>query len=55
MDKLKKANNLPGGRAEAIQELCDAIAKDYNLGLGWTCGGLETPNVQGHKPHSSGD
>lgn len=35
---------LPGARAEAIQDLCGAIAKDYKLGIGWTCGGIEVPN-----------
>jgi hypothetical protein len=43
VNEAEKENNLPGGRAEAIQELCDAIAEDYGLGIGWTCGGVETP------------
>lgn len=44
VNEAEKAGNLPGARAEAIQELCDEIAKDYAIGIGWTCGGIEVPN-----------
>lgn len=41
VNEAEAENHLPGGRAEAIQELCDALAKDYGLGVGWGCGGQE--------------